>query len=133
MEHKATCDCGQLSLTFKGDIKKTSICHCFSCQKRTGSAFGIQTKLERNQSEVQGKATLYERFGDDPADGPVTFHFCPTCGSTVFWELQGMAEFWIVAIGAFANPSLPAPTFSVYRARKHHWMTIPASVTTDWE
>ncbi|MGZ3650895.1 MAG: GFA family protein [Bdellovibrionota bacterium] len=131
--HAASCCCGQLKLTYDGEITKSSICHCFACQMRTGSVFGAQTRLERAKATIEGRSTIYERTGDDPLDGSVKFHFCPTCGSTVFWELSGMTESVIAAVGAFQNPQFPPPTFSVYEARKHAWVTVPDSVTEHWD
>lgn len=131
MEHKASCSCGQLSLTYSDEIKRTSICHCLECQKRTGSVFGVQTRLDGSKTATRGRYTEFQRTGDD--GGKVTFRFCPQCGATVFWEIDTLPGSVIVAAGAFANPNLPAPTFSVYKARKHHWVDIPSSVTDDWD
>jgi hypothetical protein len=36
----------------------------------------------------------------------LTFHFCPTCGSTVYWESEGFPGYVAVAIGNFA-PEIP--------------------------
>lgn len=130
---KSTCDCGQLQLHYDGEIQRTSICHCFACQKRTGSAFGMQTRLDKARVRIEGASTTYRRHGDDPADGEVEFHFCPLCGSTVYWHLHGMDGFVIAAAGGFADPKLPAPVFSVYEARKHPWVTVPASATERWQ
>lgn len=129
MKNVASCCCGQLILTYDGEITKTSMCHCFQCQKRTGSVFAVQTRLETKKVSIQGESTVFSRKGE----GIVTFHFCPKCGSTVFYELDGMPGSTIVPVGAFANPKLASPTFSVYKARKHNWVEIPASVTDDWD
>jgi hypothetical protein len=56
-----------------------------------------------------------------------SFHFCPTCGSTVFWELDGLPGSTINAAGSLTNPALPSPTFMVYGNRKHEWGQVPES------
>ena len=38
----AACHCGQLHLAVEGEPFAVSICHCLACQRRTGSAFGMQ-------------------------------------------------------------------------------------------
>ena len=121
MSHQATCSCGQLKLTYDGEITRTAVCYCLECQKRTGSAFGYQTRVETAKISVEGKSTMYQRR----AEGLTTFYFCPTCGTTVYWESDGLPGSTVVAIGAFADPSLPSPTFMVYGNRKHHWVTMP--------
>jgi hypothetical protein len=130
MKRTASCCCGQLSLTYDQEIKRVSICHCYECQRRTGSAFGIQTRLDRDKVEIRGTATKYQRTGDDPADGHVIFSFCPTCGSTVYYELSGMPDSYVVPVGAFADQTLPAPIFSVYEDRMHPWVKLPESIET---
>tara|TARA_R110002049_G_scaffold98125_6_gene238855 strand:+ start:88 stop:519 length:432 start_codon:yes stop_codon:yes gene_type:complete len=123
MKQEAQCSCGQLKATVDCEITKTSICHCFECQKRTGSAFGIQTRVERDKVLIEGESTTFKRTGD--SGGVATFHFCPKCGSTVFWELDGMPDSIVIAAGSFSNPKLPSPTFMVYGNRMHHWLTMP--------
>jgi len=65
-------------------------------------------------------------FGDDPVDGrEVTYHFCPTCGSTVYWEPRCKPDQVGVALGAFADASFPAPTQQVHREDRHLWVSVP--------
>jgi len=40
----------------------------------------------------------------------------------VFWEPERKPEAIAVAVGAFADPSFPAPTQSVWRERRHLWL-----------
>ncbi len=125
MGHKAACSCGQLGINYDGEITKTTLCHCFECQKRTGSVFGVQTRLDKSKAVITGTSTIYQRTGDE--GGLITFHFCPKCGSTVFYEASWMPGFIAVPIGAFSDPSLPAPVMQIYGDRKHHWVVLPDS------
>ena len=127
--HEASCCCGQLKLAIAGPLPGGSICHCFQCQKRTGSAFGLQARFAEDRVTIEGESTSFVRHGE----GEVTLHFCPKCGSTVYWELDGLPGNVIVAIGACAKPDWPAPTFSVYEARQHPWLQLPDTVTTHWD
>lgn len=129
MSHRASCCCGQLSVVVEGELPKTSICHCFQCQRRTGSAFGLQAKFPKERVTVEGNATKFVRSGE----GEVVFNFCPQCASTVFWELSGLPGMVVVAVGMFAKPDFPAPTFSVYEARMHSWVELPESISTHWD
>ncbi|HEX4598012.1 MAG TPA: GFA family protein [Burkholderiaceae bacterium] len=56
------------------------------------------------------------------------FHFCPRCGATVYYELEGNPEHIAVPVGAFAEPGFPAPSFSVYEDRMHSWVQLPAGI-----
>lgn len=116
MSRVATCSCGQLRVTCEGEPNRISICHCLECQKRTGSVFAAQARFPRAAVTIEGQSTGWTRLGDSGQPG--TLYFCPVCGSTVYW---GPAEFIYVAVGAFADPSFPAPFVSVYEARRHPW------------
>lgn len=120
---QASCSCGQLRVTCGGEPVRTSMCHCLACQKRTGSPFGVQARFRREQVTVEGKATEFERVGDE--GNRITLRFCPRCGSGVCWSLSGFPDVIAVAIGNFADPSFLAPRFSVYERRRHPWVVVP--------
>ncbi len=39
-----------------------------------------------------------------------------------------MPGFVAVPVGVFAEPTFPPPTYSIYEARKHRWVTVPGDV-----
>jgi hypothetical protein len=123
--HEASCSCGQLTLTAEGDPIRISMCHCLACQRRTGSAFGIQARFPADRVHVAGRYAEYVRVSDEGEER--TFRFCPDCGATVFWTPAPDAI--AVAIGAFADPTFPPPTVSVYGSRRRPWVSLPDSVT----
>src|SRR6516162_1425618 len=49
-------------------------------------------------------------------------HFCPTCGTTVFWEADLRPDHIGVAVGAFHDADFPRPTLSVWEESKHGWV-----------
>ena len=54
----------------------------------------------------------------------MAFHFCPGCGSSVFWYAEGFPDLIGIAFGAFADPSMPWPTASVWETTRHPWVTF---------
>lgn len=119
----AACSCGQLSLAVAGEPLRISMCHCLACQRRTGSVFGAQARFPRDGVTIEGRSTAYVRTGD--SGGRVTFHFCPECGATVYYLLE-QQDVIAIPVGAFADPAFPAPRVSVYEARRHEWVSVPA-------
>jgi hypothetical protein len=119
----ASCSCGQLTAEVVGDPVRISICHCLACQRRTGSAFGEQARFPRGNVTISGVSTEYVRVGDEGSR--VAFHFCPTCGATVYYEPEGLEAFVAIPVGAFADPGFPSPRVSVYEARMHKWVVPP--------
>jgi hypothetical protein len=123
---RASCNCGQLQVDCEGEPVRVSMCHCVECQRRTGAVLSNQARFNRSQISVEGRSTRYVRVGDSGKG--VAFQFCPVCGSTVYWELEGFPDVLAVAVGAFADPAFPAPQHSVYQRSKHHWVKLPADL-----
>jgi hypothetical protein len=123
VSRRASCHCGQLQLLCEGEPARVSICHCLACQKRTGSAFGVSARFQREQiTSVTGRTAQFVRVGDE--GHTLTFHFCPDCGSTVYWEINSNPEIYSVAVGAFADPNFPEPHRAIYESRRHSWVSI---------
>ena len=118
----ATCQCGQLSATCKDDPERVSVCHCLDCQKRSGSSFAAQARFPAGEVRFSGDHRTWQRKGDD--GGEITTHFCPHCGSTVWFTHDQQPDIVAVAVGGFADPAFPSPAFSVYEERKHGWAAI---------
>src|ERR1043166_4960913 len=120
---RAACSCGQLNLTIEGEPSRVSMCQCLECQRRTGAVLSNQARFRREQVTVAGGSTAWTRKA---ASGNVlTFHFCPRCGSTVYWEGEGFPKYVAVAIGSFADPDFPAPTIAVWEESRHRWVSLP--------
>lgn len=122
----AACSCGRLRLTVSAEPVRVSICHCLACQRRTGSAFGAQARFPKASVHIEGPSSTYVRISD--AGNKLSFHFCPECGATVHYELEGQPELVAVPVGAFADPGFPAPRFSVYESRRHGWIGLSAVI-----
>jgi hypothetical protein len=104
----------------QGDPVRVSMCHCLECQRRTGSPFGVQAWFPRDEVRlVTGADKSYARKGD--SGRTVTFHFCPECGGTVFWEAEQRPDLIAVGVGTLADPDFEAPRHSVWERRRHPW------------
>lgn len=119
----ATCSCGSVSVACTGEPAKVSLCHCLACQKRTGSTYGIAAFFPDAAITRRGETRAYSRPSD--SGHPVTFHFCPNCGSTVWWQASRLPGLTAVAVGAFADPKFPAPEQAVFGEHKHGWVVVP--------
>lgn len=123
---RAACSCGQLRLVTDGEPYRISICHCLDCQRRTGSPFGAQARFRADQVTIEGRSTAYLRTAD--SGNRLEFHFCPDCGSTVYYVPETEPGVIAVPVGAFADPSFPPPRVSVYEERRHPWVRVPDGV-----
>jgi hypothetical protein len=116
-ERLATCGCGKVRVACSGEPTRISMCHCFACQRRTGAPFGVQAWFQKEQCNITGTSTAYTRSVD--GGNRVTFQFCASCGSTVYWELSAHPGHTAIAVGMFADPNFPAPRVSVWERRRH--------------
>jgi hypothetical protein len=119
----AACSCEHLRLTAEGEPVRISVCHCLACQRRTGSAFGVQARFPVESVRIEGRFSEYVRISDE-GEGR-TFSFCPECGATVFWKTESEPETVAVPVGAFADPGFPEPRVSVWEKRRHPWVDLP--------
>ncbi len=123
----ASCNCGQLSLSVSGDPIRVSVCHCNACQKRTGSAFGVQARYPLKQVSFTGVSQHYQRVGDDGAT--ITFEFCPHCGGNLWFTMDVMPDVVAIPLGNFSDDSvhksqLASPSVVVYQDRCHDWVKL---------
>jgi hypothetical protein len=128
---EAACHCGQLRLAVEGEPFAVSICNCLACQRRTGSAFGMQAGYKKEQVQISGRFNDYSRISDEADEKEHVFHFCPDCGSSVFYSEPTEPDLVVVSVGAFADPSFPPPTESGYDSRRHPWIGLPDSIRRD--
>lgn len=82
----AACSCGKLRVETRGEPTRISMCHCLECQRRTGSAFGMQARFPDDAVTIEGTSRAFTRTAD--SGNRITFHFCPECGSTVYYLLE---------------------------------------------
>ena len=126
-KRSASCRCGQLKVTVTGDPVRVSVCHCLNCKKRSGSAFAAQARWLKDDVVIEGKSKTFEKLAD--SGNRATFHFCPECGSDVYYRIDGkfddkFNDLVAIPLGAFDDPFFLKPAFSVWESRKHDWLQI---------
>jgi hypothetical protein len=80
--------------------------------------------FNKSQVRIEGPEKIYAR-DIEGAPRKISFHFCPTCGSSVYWHLDLRPDHYGIAVGAFADPDFPLPTLSVWEQNKHSWINLP--------
>jgi hypothetical protein len=120
MPRIAHCACGSLRVEASGEPLLVAACHCTACQRRTGAPFGVSVSFNQDQVQAEGE---YKVFVREASEGrKVRFYFCPTCGTTVYFNADLRPDAIGVALGAFADPSFPAPARSVWEENRHAWV-----------
>jgi hypothetical protein len=125
MIRKASCCCGKCSIEVDGEPAMNALCHCNSCKRRTGSAFGW--------SAYFADAQVLRKTGDLKVYAITTpacaqRSFCTNCGSTLFWNADIMPGYLGIAGGCFTETPLPSPSISASHDGRCAWLGLPA----DW-
>jgi hypothetical protein len=89
----------------------------------------VQTRLPKEHVTIEGKSTTwtFPIKGGNPAEfrscdsGGATYHFCPECGSTVYWDISIAPDFVGAAVGAFTDATFPPPMISGFEAYGAPW------------
>ena len=126
MPRTAECACGQVHVTVENEPVAVVTCHCDFCQRRTGSVCQVSAVFpDARAVTITGETKIYNGLevkgvGTSNSD-EVSYHFCPMCGSTVFWTFEGRPVL-AIAVGNFADPDFPAPTAELHTPYRHHWL-----------
>ncbi|UZW57801.1 GFA family protein [Sphingobium sp. JS3065] len=105
------------------------MCHCLACQRRTGAPFSANSRFPRDKVRIKGDSSVYVRQAD--SGHAVRAHFCASCGSTVYWELDGFPDVIAIAQGMFGDPAYPPPTIAVWEDYQHPWTARIADLAID--
>ncbi|MFL9842027.1 GFA family protein [Sphingomonas sp. ST-64] len=124
---EASCRCGAVTATCQGEPIRISVCHCLSCQLRSGSAFAAQARFPADAVAVNGDTRTYTATSDSGA--LADFRFCLLCGATIAYVARSVPDQVAIPLGAFADPhAFGPPTYQVYEDRKFDWVTVDAPV-----
>jgi hypothetical protein len=88
----------------------------------------MQAAFRPEQVKIAGRFSDYLRVSDEADRKEHVFHFCPDCGSQVFYTEPDEPDRVVVSVGSFADPSFPPPTESGYESRRHPWIGLPDSI-----
>ncbi len=79
---KGSCLCGAVSFHATGEVRPPVACHCTQCRKTTGH-YWAACSSKTEELQIDGNVSWF-RSSDVARRG-----FCGTCGSTLFWQLDG--------------------------------------------
>ena len=111
MERLAQCHCGSLRAITSGEPLLVGICHCKACQQRTGAVAANVASFAKAQVTIEGETKIFDR--EAQSGRKVRFYFCPSCGTSLYWEADARPDSYILAVGAFADQNFPAPSVSI--------------------
>ena len=116
--HRGSCLCGAISFSVGGELSPPDACHCTQCRKTSGH-YWASTDIERERATINGEAQIgWYRSSEKVKRG-----FCRTCGSSLFWDVEGRAKLGI-AMGAFEAPTDAKLEMHIFVADKGDYYEI---------
>jgi hypothetical protein len=117
------CACGAVRFRTSGAPRRVGICHCMTCRRVHGSAFGTYAVFARDDVHFSGTTQVWR------SSELGRRHFCPVCGSTAFMEYGDEPEI-DVPLGAFDRTGVYEPSYELWCSRREPW--LPRGVRTEF-
>ncbi len=101
---KGGCLCGEIRISVDENFRMGLACHCADCQRYNGGAPAYEAVFSREAFAVEsGSPRVYETQAD--SGRKITRHFCGTCGTPLFADLEKLPKHVVVAVGALDTPN----------------------------
>ena len=97
------------------------ICHCQMCQKASGSAFAPVMFVKSGEIEVAGATQGYKSSVQGER------HFCPACGSSLFFKRFSMPQVCGVMVGSLDDAQDFKPALQVCMSSSVTWLETMSS------
>lgn len=116
------CLCAQISFSIMKEPKRTGLCHCRSCQIKSGSSHIAYMAFEIEAVKITGSVKWYKAVGDS---GKFKQHgFCSNCGSNLFAKPDLWSHILVVYAGALDNPETYKPQINIWMQDALAWICL---------
>lgn len=123
------CQCG--GIRYRADrFDRAVLCHCRMCQRALGNAFAWMVSTDR--LDIEGTPGWFQ------SSSAARRGFCTTCGTPLFFQLDGAERIW-VSSGSLDDPARTPPREHYGTESRHPWTglaeelpgqpTIPGGIT----
>ncbi|KAI1186372.1 Mss4-like protein [Nemania serpens] len=121
-----SCLCGSIKVVIQGKPVLTNICHCTSCQKFSGGAFGPLAVFKTSEVTFsESEPSIMKTYDDTSSESGriVKRLFCGRCGSSLCGIRVGMDDVSIVPIGILdGDKSDLKPQYEFFCRSKVSWV-----------
>lgn len=121
--HAGSCLCGNIKYEVDGELSDFGHCHCRSCRKASGSAFGANAGVERTAFRLLSGADSLREF--ESSSGKLRA-FCARCGSPIYAYLTKSPEMLRIRLGSLDTPFASRGRAHTFVSDKADWEDIEA-------
>ncbi len=126
------CVCGKVRYSISGMPLRVTICHCTWCQRRTGTAFGVEVVFDKAQIKFESDAVSVYRHISDESGRWLDQHFCNTCGSNIGLTLEVVPNIHSISVGSLDDQDWAEldglKRSHVYVRNVRQWSDVPDDV-----
>lgn len=125
MHYQGSCLCGGIQYRINGELSEFGYCHCRSCQKAGGSAFGANAGIERRLVEFEDPHQLLTEYQSSATKFRV---FCRHCGSPMYAYLSTSPDLIRIRLGSLDTPLNKTCRAHTFVSEKASWEIIADNV-----
>ncbi len=126
------CVCKKVRYSISGIPLRVTVCHCTWCQRRTGSAFGVELVFKLEQVNFFNETISTYRHVSDVSGRWLDQHFCNTCGTNIGLTLEAVPSIRSISVGSLDNQNWSEleglDCRHVYIRSARRWSVIPDDV-----
>lgn len=115
--HQGSCLCGQIQFECDRIVGDTVLCHCRSCRKASGSAFGANAAVPKAEFRIIAGHGALKQF--ESTAGKYR-HFCGHCGSPLFTQVSS-SDHVRIRLGALDSSFDRPPKAHIFLDHKADW------------
>ena len=115
------CLCGSITYSINKPAIRSTVCHCLSCQKSSGSAYSINICIPAEAFNISGY-TLKRYTSIGGSGKSLHRYFCQTCGSPIYTKPDALSGLIIVKAGTLDEPHSFKPEANIWSKSKMEWL-----------
>src|SRR5262245_13592334 len=123
--HQASCLCGSVVMQIGEVIGPYILCHCKSCRRASGSAFGAHISVPLEAFHITAGQQDIATYESSP--GKVR-HFCSKCGSPLYAVVGSAPGVVRVRLGVLDSEFHDPPSGHMFTGHKAAWEVIEGSL-----
>ncbi len=125
--HEGGCLCGDIRYRASGQPVRVLVCHCRFCQRRTGTAFGIETIFSKEKVEFTGIARVTYQTSSKESGRWIKLDFCSRCGTNVGALVEHGPAHYVISGGTLDDPNWFDVSMHILTQSMVPWMVLSES------
>ena len=123
-----TCTCGTVKYALLDTPLFVHACHCFWCQRETGSAFVLNGIIEAHRVRLDAGVPIAVDTPSESGEGQQIFR-CPVC-QVALWGIYGgnWDRFFFVRLGTLEDTHRFSPDIHIFTDSAQPWVHLPDNV-----